>query len=282
MTVRLRAALFAALTLCVAGPLYAADDAKEAELAARAEAADAFLADDSFYKKWTAKGAISSPEVAETVKETAQGEIDRLKAALADKRAWCSTRFFVNACLDEARKRSFTREREFRHVIVEADAVIRAERTRRIQARRAETRAQTHEPLDVERAAVREPSNPIGIAPAQPRKEHAPLEIGAKTPRKASEPVGEHIGMSSEDVKKRSEAAAERAAQEDANLAAYEKKQAEARERLKNAEETAAKRRAEREKREAEFNKTLKERTDAQKRYEARQGERDSGLAKYF
>ncbi|MFR6358204.1 MAG: hypothetical protein ACLUNV_00130 [Sutterella wadsworthensis] len=73
--------------------------------------------------------------------------------------------------------------------------------------------------------------------------------------------------------------AAERMAQEDANIAAFNAKQAEAKKRLEEAEATAAERKASREARQANFNKTLEERRAAQKRYARSPGRTaDSGL----
>ena len=72
-------------------------------------------------------------------------------------------------------------------------------------------------------------------------------------------------------------------AQEDANIAAFNAKQAEAKKRLEEAEATAAERKASREARQANFNKTLEERRAATAAsYEESRENKDSGLKKYF
>ena len=79
----------------------------------------------------------------------------------------------------------------------------------------------------------------------------------------------------------RAEAAA-REAQEEANLAAYEEKQARAKARQEKAEAMAEKRREKRLERSRELNKTIEERRAAQERLEERRRNKDSGLEGYF
>ena len=263
-----RCAFFASLLLLtMTTPSMAATDAEKAELEAKKAAADLVLNDDSFFKKWSQKGVIKSPEMAETVKKEAESIRNRLDDALDDRRAWCNTRFFVNACLDESRKLSFTRDRELRQVIVAAEDVLRAERTRRISEKLDERRADKAEPVKVSKPRLKAPVEPMNFG----RHE------GGATPA-----ASDHVGQTAEDVRENNHRANLAREQEEANEALYEKKQREAARRLAEAESKAAERRRSREEHRERFQKKMEERIEAQERYERRQQEKDSGLKKYF
>ncbi len=246
------------------------------------EAAQAVLEDDSFYRQWSAAGALKTLDDAHHVKEGAEAQLTRVQNALKDMQAACYEKFFVNSCIEDARKLSFSRERELRQVRNAADAIIRADKTREIQQRRAsnalEEKTPPMKPRTVEpksptapnapRAkSVREKSEPTGIAPKQPREAKAP------------EPVH---NTALERVEKREAAAAEKRAQEAENEARYAKKQAEAEARMKEAEKRAAERRADRQAQKANMEKSQKEREEAQQRLQEQQQQNRSSLSKYF
>ena len=320
-------------------------DEEKAALEGRMQAAEAVLADHAFYNRWKEEGAIDSVKTAEVVKSAAEEELSLIEKAVSDMRSWCLTKVFVNACTDEARRAAFRREREVRSIMVEADDVIRAERTRQIRERRAANEGREKKPLEIGKPHTKAPAEPMKVAPVVPKTPSKPMAVGGRSPEPTDAASDRHIGRTAEDVARSQAKAAEREAQEaanlkayeekqreaasrppkaepepvkprtvrgpsaptdlhlgqtdkdvsenhvraeerrqqeDANLAAFDKKQQAARERMAKAEAEAAKRRAEREARKAELDQSLRERTEAQERYESRKGERDSGLAKYF
>ena len=263
-----RFAFFAsAMILMSTTPAMAASDAEKAELEAKKAAADLVLNDDSFYQKWSKPGVIKSPAMAEKVKKEADSIRGRLEDALDDRRAWCNTRFFVNACLDESRKLSFTRDRELRQVIVAAEDVLRAERTRRISEKLDEQRAEKAEPIKVGKPRLKGPVEPLNLGK---READGSLEPSV------------HVGQTAEDVRENNQRARLAREQEEANIALYEKKQREVAARLAEAESKAAERRASREEHRERFQQKMQERTEAQERYERKQQEKESGLKKYF
>ena len=256
------------LTLMTSSSAYAVSDERKAELEAGKQAADQILHDDSFYRQWSAEGAIRTLEMAEKVKDEAKALREKIDRALDDRRAWCNTRFFVNACLDESRKLSFTRDREIRQILIAAEDVLRAERTRRITEKVNEQRADRPEPLKIGKPHLKAPAEPMSIG-----KRPAALP--------ESEPVG-HVGKTADDVRDSHEKARQAREQEAANIAAFEKKQREAAQRMAEAESKAAERRASREEHREQFQKKMQERLEAQERYERKQQEKESGLKKYF
>ncbi|MGN1150458.1 MAG: hypothetical protein ACI4SY_07105 [Sutterella sp.] len=320
-------------------------DEEKAALEARKLAAEAVLADHSFFNRWKEEGAIDSVKTADKVKSAAEAELKLIDKSVADMRRWCLTKVFVNACTDDARKAAFKREREVRSIMVAADDVIRADRTRQIRERREANEGKAKKPIEVGKPHTKAPAEPMKVAPAVPKTPSKPMTVSERRPaspevdpdrhvgrtaeevarsqaeaaerqaqeaanlkayeakqreaanrppksapepvkprtvREPSAPSDQHVGQTQKDVGENYARAEERRQQEDANLAAFEKKQQAARERLAKAEAEAAKRRVDREARKAELDRSLKERTEAQERYESRKGERDSGLAKYF
>ncbi len=263
-----RFAFFAsAMILMSTTPALAASDAETAELKAKKDAADLILNDDSFYRKWSKPGAIKTVEIAEKVKKEAEAIQDSLDVAVSDSRAWCNTRFFVNACINEARDLSYDRNRELRQVIVLADEVLRVDRTRRIAEKLEAQRAEKPEPIKMRKSHVKE--------------SESPLNLGRRSADGKIKP-SEHVGQTAEDVRENNERARLAREQEEANIALYEQKQRETAARLAEAEAKAAQRRATREKNHERFQQRMKERTEAQERYERKQQEKESGLKKFF
>ena len=292
-------------SLIASGAVNAAERSEE-ELEARAEKAQTVLNDTAFYDRWNAKGAIDSPDTAAKVKDAADKELSRVERAMKDVQAACTEKFFVNKCIDDARRLSFSREREIRRVIVAADEVIRAERVRKMEENRAKNAAAKREPpMKISPKEVKnDRPEPIRIAPKKPSEPSLPMKLDGADGRKASEPVdlkpkevkapSEPAGIQPKEVKDASLPAlipgskvevspdAARKDLEDANEAWYAEKQAQAVERQREAEERAKKRRKDREAKQQQFERSLDEREAAQKRYEANQKERKSNLMQYF
>ena len=116
------------------GALAASAPEDEAALEARAAQAEKVLADRSFYERWKKPSAIDSVKTAAQVKSDAEGVLKQIEEALAVQRSWCGKKFFVNSCIDDARRASFDREREVREVIVAADEIIRLNRVEKMRA----------------------------------------------------------------------------------------------------------------------------------------------------
>ena len=133
----------------------------------------------------------------------------------------------------------------------------------------------------LEEANVRAYEEKQARAARKAEERHDPIRVKSRV-KAPSSPIEGHLGRTAADVEAGRAEAAERMAQEDANVAAFNAKQAEAKKRLEEAEATAAERKASREARQANFNKTLEERRAAQKRYEESRENKDSGLKKYF
>ena len=133
----------------------------------------------------------------------------------------------------------------------------------------------------LEEANVRAYEEKQARAARKAEERHDPIRVKSRV-KAPSSPIEGHLGRTAADVEAGRAEAAERMAQEDANIAAFNAKQAEAKKRLEEAEATAAERKASREARQANFNKTLEERRAAQKRYEESRENKDSGLKKYF
>ena len=142
---KLAAAALAAAFL--AGAAQADDDSDEA-LRAKYDAAMAVLGDHAFHERWSAKESIRTGEEADRVLSLADDELKRIHEAVKNVRPWCQKKFLVNACIDEARKLSFEREREVRSIMNAANDVKRAERTAAYEKKRAEALAE--HPLDAE------------------------------------------------------------------------------------------------------------------------------------
>lgn len=270
--------VFCALYAWTAGGALAASAPEdEAVLEARAAQAEKVLADRSFYERWKEPSAIDSVKTAAQVKSDAEGVLKQIEEALAVQRSWCGKKFFVNSCIDDARRASFDREREVREIIVAADEIIRLDRVEKMRA-------------EQEKNALEPRREPMKIAPKTVKEPSAPVEWEKKTVKDASVPHGMN-GKTVKDVAAPTpipgsemphDAASERAAAEAANEAYYEQKQLEAQKRMEEAAELAAKRKADREAKQQQFERSLDEREAAQKRYEANQKERKSNLMQYF
>ena len=285
---RAAAALACGLLLVCGSAACAAEDA----LDVKAAEAEKYLADTSFYERWSAAGAIDSPATASKVKNAAEKELERIGRAMKDVQQVCVRRFFVNKCEDDARRISFERQREIRRVIVAADEVIRADRVRRTEERRAKNAAQERaEPVRIAPKAVKtDRPDPVKLAPKRPGDSPLPQVMPPAKVREPSAPAGikpaEVKPAAAPDLIPGSQTGvspdAGRSALEKANEDWYAQKQQDAARRAKAAEERAEKRRLDREAKQKRFEKSLEERSAAQQRYEERQQNRESGLAKYF
>ncbi len=245
------------------------------------EQAQAVLNDDSYFRRWSQPGAITSVAEAEKVKEQGDRELARIEEALGDMKKVCYGRFFVNSCIEDARKLSFVRDREIRKVRNQADAIIRADKTREIQERRARSAAEVKEPPMKPRAAGSAKPAPATPEARTPREARDVTPLTPKKPRAASEPMVID-NTAAERVREKNAEAAEKRALEADNVAAYEAKQREAAERMKAAREKAEERRKEREAQQESFEKSRLEREQAQKRYQEQQNQNRSSLSKYF
>lgn len=292
-----------------------ASAAEKSALEIRMEAAQKVLVDRAFAERWSPESALKTVEDAKAANRAGEAEQKRIDEALEVMKNWCHTRFFVNACLKDARDLHHERAKELRSVRLRADELIRLGRVEERKARQESQKQNMRHPMKLGGTAEQaEPLEGCGEARAEEVKakqtraeERRALEEAnvrafeekqlraaeraaerrdpikmKKRETSPSHPLEGHVGRTAADVEASRAQAAERAAQEDANLGAFDAKQAEARQRLEEAEATAAERRAKREARQANFNKTLEERRAAQKRYEESKDERDSGLKKYF
>ena len=203
-------------------------DEEKAALEARMQAAEAVLADHSFYNRWKDEGAIDSAKTAEKVKSGAEAELALIEKSVSDMRRWCLTKMFVNACTDDARRAAFKREREVRSIMVAADDVIRADRTRQIRERREANEGKEKKPMEIGKPHIKAPAEPMKVAPAVPKAPSKPMAVGERTLTPPDASSDRHIGQTAEDVARNQAKAAEREAQEAANLKAYEEKQREA------------------------------------------------------
>ena len=280
----------------------AASAADKSELEVRMEAAQKVLADRSYYERWSPEAALKTVEDAKAANEAGSARQKEIDGALDVMKDWCHTRFLVNACIKDARDLHHEREKEIRSVRLKADEMIRLDRVEQRRARqesqkqnvkqpmklggsaespesRSESRAEERRAL--EEANVRAYEEKQARAARKAEERHDPIRVKSRV-KAPSSPIEGHLGRTAADVEAGRAEAAERMAQEDANVAAFNAKQAEAKKRLEEAEATAAERKASREARQANFNKTLEERRAAQKRYEESRENKDSGLKKYF
>lgn len=273
------------------GSAQAADAAQKA-LEAKGEAAFSLLKDDAFVRKWPAEKRFTSEEEADQAVDEGNRAIDAVDDALSDARAYCNTKFLVNACYDDARKLSFERKREIRRVIVAAEEFKRDLRTQAIEKRRAEAQAEPpREPVRLSPKTVKtDRPEPVDLAPKTVKPAPEPVELAPKEVKPAKAPSSLNRSSSAEAAAEReaagpeaaAQAEADRAAQEAANERWYADKQAKAERRMKEAQARAEKRREQREAKQQKFEENLAEREAAQKRYEERQTKKESGLAKYF
>ncbi len=302
----------AASSLLANGPVSAAE---KSALEIRMEAAQKVLADRSYGERWSSASALKTVEDAKAANTAGEAEQKRIDEALEVMKDWCHTRFFVNACIKDARDQHHEREKELRSVRLRADEVIRLNRVEERKARQESRKQNVRQPMQLGGTAEQaEPVESRGDVRAEEVKakqtraeerraleeanvrafEEKQLRAAEKAAERRdpikmkkrdtspSQPFEGHVGRTAADVEASRAQAAERAAQEEANQGAFDAKQAEARKRLEEAEATAAERKAKREARQANFNKTLEERRAAQKRYEESKDEKDSGLKKFF
>lgn len=272
--------LSALMASAVLAPV-AALAADKSELEVRMEAAQKVLADRSYYERWSPEAALKTVEDAKAANEAGSARQKEIDGALDVMKDWCHTRFLVNACIKDARDLHHEREKEIRSVRLKADEMIRLDRVeqRAEEVKTKQSRAEERRAL--EEANVRAYEEKQARAARKAEERHDPIRVKSRV-KAPSSPIEGHLGRTAADVEAGRAEAAERMAQEDANIAAFNAKQAEAKKRLEEAEATAAERKASREARQANFNKTLEERRAAQKRYEESRENKDSGLKKYF
>ena len=160
--------VFCALYAWTAGGALAASAPEdEAVLEARAAQAEKVLADRSFYERWKEPSAIDSVKTAAQVKSDAEGVLKQIEEALAVQRSWCGKKFFVNSCIDDARRASFDREREVREIIVAADEIIRLDRVEKMRAEQEKNALEPRrEPMKIAPKTVKtDPPEPMHITP---------------------------------------------------------------------------------------------------------------------
>lgn len=267
----------------------AASAADKSELEVRMEAAQKVLADRSYYERWSPEAALKTVEDAKAANEAGSARQKEIDGALDVMKDWCHTRFLVNACIKDARDLHHEREKEIRSVRLKADETMKLGGSAESPESRSESRAEevkakqsrAEERRALEEANVRAYEEKQARAARKAEERHDPIRVKSRV-KAPSSPIEGHLGRTAADVEAGRAEAAERMAQEDANIAAFNAKQAEAKKRLEEAEATAAERKASREARQANFNKTLEERRAAQKRYEESRENKDSGLKKYF
>ena len=282
------------------------------ELELMRDNAQAVLDDHGFYETWSKPGALDTVDKAKCAQSEAKLELQRVDDAFGAMKYWCNSRFFVNACIDEAREAQHLRKREIREINLKADDVIRTDRTVRTQQRQAEREAQrgpvgmtssapkpvphlgkTAEDVEknnikAEERRLKEEANLRAYekkqreAAERANKQPEPARMKARETQAPSMPQGSSKTTVKDHVENDQATMDARRAQEEVNTQAYEQKQADARERMAEAEAAAAKRRAEREARQKSFNETLKARREAQERYEETKGKRESGLERFF
>lgn len=285
---------------------------ESSELELMRDKAQAVLDDHGFYETWSKPGALDTVDKAKRVQSEAKLELQRVDDAFGAMKYWCNSRFFVNACIDEAREEQHVRKREIREINLKADDVIRTDRTVRTLKRQAEREAQrgpvdmtssTPKPVphlgktaeDVEKnyskaeerrlkedANLRAYEKKQREAAERANKQPEPARMKARERQAPTMPQGTPKAVVKDHVENDEATMDARLAQEEVNTQAYEQKQADARARMAEAEAAAAKRRTEREARQKSFNETLKARREAQERYEETKGKRESGLERFF
>lgn len=265
------------LALCALGVMTTASAASMTE-----EEASAVLKDDNYFRQWSQPEALKSVEQAEQAKSEGERATAQLEAALKDMTKVCYSKFFVNHCIEEAREQNMLRTREIRQISNQAESILRAQKTREIQERRAKAAAETKEPpMKPRTKTMKEPKAPSTVSPKTPKAASTPMGVTPKTPQAASEPM--NINNTAADrVKEKQQEAAEKKAQEAENIRRYEEKQRVAKERLESAESQAKERQAERAAQQADYEKSRKEREDAQQRLQDQQNQNRSSLSKYF
>ncbi len=267
---------------------------------ARDSEASVILNDKHFFTHWSAPGALDTLEKAHEAKKAVDEQTRRIDKALAEETKQCYDKFFVNSCIEDARRASYERQREIRQINNEAERIIRADKTRQIQERRAAAAAEEKTPpmkpnpnaaipQDAQRTpgstpspkAVREPSKPVSVAPKQVREPSNPVDLKPKSVKAPSQPsVTENKAI--ERTEKERHDAALKKAEEAKNQAEYAKKQRELNERLANAKKVAEEKKQERLAQKEDFEKSTRERQEAQERLKASQGSSNSSLSKFF
>ena len=265
-------------------PLTAVDVSKRDEWERLGEESDRVLADRSFVEHWRARADFCTPTGARQALAEADDQLKKIDEAVQKKSGACLYTFFVNHCIDEARKTSFVRKREIRSLMTDARAVIHAEEVKEHEkARLAREAKEPNTPIKIEPKKVdTTPKEPVRIAPKEVRAPSLPKSRTPKAPEEASlpnVPKGAQIDSSETNA----DHDAMREALEKANLAAQALREEERKLRQQKAEEKAKARKAKREAKRRQFEETMAQRIDAQRRLEKeREDGKQSNLFGYF
>lgn len=289
------------LLLCLAFPVASvyATGVPGAKAPMTLSEAEGVLRNTSFYDRWSPEGALDSPKTAERVHEEGETHLSTVEKAVNIVRSACYERFFVNSCIEDARKLSFLRQREIRSVMLAADEMVRLDRAARAREGKGKDptpiqlqhrRAAESSPSDMKPATQKAPSAPVGTHQAKPKAPAEPMNIrpakvktpSASTDIKPAEVKEPGVPERIPGAKNESNVTKDREAMEAANEAWYAEKQREAAERERQTQERIEKNRRDREAKQADLKRSTEERQAAQKRYEEHQQNRESGLAKYF
>ena len=108
-------------------PLTAVDASKRGEWERLGEEADRLLADRSFVENWRAQASFRTPAGARRALAEADDRLKEIDHAVQKKSGACLYTFFVNRCVNEARKTSYQRKREIRNLMSDARVVLHGE-----------------------------------------------------------------------------------------------------------------------------------------------------------
>lgn len=266
-------------------PLTAVDASKRSEWGQIGEEADRLLNDRSFVENWRTRPAFRTPAGARLALAEADERLKKLDEAVHMKSGACLYTFFVNHCIDKARKTSFLRKREIRALMNDARAVLHEEEKKEHEKERLAREAKwtNKTPMKIEPKRVdAEPKEPVRIAPKEVRAPSLPKSVtpkDLKDPSLPNVPKGTVIENPGDDVDRD----AERKALEEANLVAQAQREEERKLRQQKAEEKAKARKARREAKKRQFEETMAKREEAQRRLEEeRQNGKQSGFSDYL
>ena len=264
-------------------PLTAVDASKRDEWERLGKEADRFLADRSFVVNWRARADFRTPTGARQALREADERLKKLDDAVQKKSGACLYTFFVNYCIDKARKTSFLRKREIRTLMNDARAVLHEEEKKEHEKERLAREAKKPKaPMKIDPKKVdAEPKEPVRIAPKDVRPPSLPTSLTPKVSREASLPnVPKGARIEPTDTNDHN---ATREALEEANVAAQAQREEERKLRQQKAEEKAKARKAKRKAKQQKLEETMAQREAAQRRLEEeREKGKQSGLFSYF
>ena len=264
-------------------PLTAVDASKRDEWERLGKEADQFLADRSFVENWRARADFRTPAGARQALREADERLKKLDDAVQKKSGACLYTFFVNYCIDKARKTSFLRKREIRTLMNDARAVLHEEEKKEHEKERLAREAKKPKaPMKIDPKKVdAEPKEPVRITPKDVRPPSLPTSLTPKVSREASLPnVPKGARIEPTDT---NDYNATREALEEANVAAQAQREEERKLRQQKAEEKAKARKAKRKAKQQKLEETMAQREAAQRRLEEeREKGKQSGLFSYF